>query len=469
MIVGRDPGVRALDQVRGDRAIALLVAQAARDARDDPVPAATTLSDAAIRCAQANAYLRAERLATRAAAVLGDAGAPAERAPVLARLGWILTLRGKRTEGRAAIHEAERLGARLDPLGEHWPTLRLVLAARIPLEELERARDDALALCDRAADAGALPTLGGSLAVAAEAALRIGDWALADEAGREAIDVADDTGRATWLGFALSTRARLAAARGDELAARAAAAAALATHDGLPFAPAALGFLELGLGRADDAVDRLSAIEPLLDGSGLEEPALVPWAPDLVEAHARRGDLAAARRLLATLQHQARATKGAFAGHATARCRGLLDDDDFDAAFATALAHDERRPLPFERARTLLAYGRRLHRARRRAEARERLREARDGFADLGADAWVAQAESELRAAGARRRRARSDSLTPQEARVATAVGRGLSNREAAAELFLSPRTIEFHLRQIYRKLGIHSRTQLIRRGPKPQ
>jgi DNA-binding CsgD family transcriptional regulator len=250
--------------------------------------------------------------------------------------------------------------------------------------------------------------------------------------------------------------------------ARAAARATLATGDGLPFAPAALGFLELGLGHADEAAAQLAAIEPLLEGSGLEEPALVPWAPDLVEAHVRRGDEESARRVLATLERRAHATRGAFAGAAAARGRGMLDER-FDVAFAAALAHDDRRPMPFERARTLLAYGQRLHRARRRTEARERLREARAGFAALGADAWVAQADGELRAAGARRRPARSDLLTPQEARVATAVGRGLSNRQVAAELFLSPRTIEFHLRQIYRKLGIHSRAQLIRRWPKPQ
>jgi len=98
--------------------------------------------------------------------------------------------------------------------------------------------------------------------------------------------------------------------------------------------------------------------------------------------------------------------------------------------------------------------------ARRRADARERLRAAHDGFERLGATAWAAQAQDELRAAGARRRRPRT-ALTPQELRVATAVRAGASNLEIAAQLFLSPRTIEFHLRQIYRKLGIRSRTQL--------
>jgi DNA-binding NarL/FixJ family response regulator len=138
-------------------------------------------------------------------------------------------------------------------------------------------------------------------------------------------------------------------------------------------------------------------------------------------------------------------------------------DDDFEPAFARALALDDQRPMPFERARTLLAYGRRLHRARRRAEARDRLRAALDGFERLGADAWAGQAQAELSAAGARRRREPDGSaLTAQERRVAAAVQRGGSNRAIAAELFLSPKTVEFHLRQIYRKLGVHSRTQLV-------
>jgi DNA-binding CsgD family transcriptional regulator len=137
-------------------------------------------------------------------------------------------------------------------------------------------------------------------------------------------------------------------------------------------------------------------------------------------------------------------------------------DVDFEPAFARALAFDDERPMPFERARTLLALGRRLHRARRRADARERLHEAKSRFERLGAAAWAAQAEHELRAAGGRRRPSSDRALTPQELRVAAAVRRGASNREIAAELFLSPKTIEFHLRQIYRKLGVGSRPQLV-------
>ena len=450
-------------------ATSLLVSEAERTVEHDPALAATMLADAANGCTNTNAYLRAEALARRAVALLGDDGDPQTRAPVLALLGWVLVLRGKAPGARPVLSEAERLAHGLDQLGPHWPWLHLLLRARIPLGDLEQARSECETLCERAREAGALATLGGGLLVAADVALRLGDWDVADATTLEAIRVAGDTGQPAWHGFALATRARLLAARGLEAESREATRTALGIAEsegissGLRFVYGAYGFLELSLGRVDAAIEQLEAVERIVEGSGLEEPTLVPWAPDLVEAYVRDGRTEDARRVVTTLERQAASAGTAFAGVLAARCRGMLDED-FDPAFAEALALDDRRPMPFERARTLLALGRRLHRARRRAEARERLREALAGFERLGAAAWAGQAQDELRAAGARRRRAaaRDGALTPQELRVAAAVRRGASNREIAAELFLAPKTIEFHLRQIYRKLGIGSRSQLV-------
>ena len=406
-------------------------------------------------------------LAERAVTLLGEDGDPAERAHVLAIHAWVLVLRGKARRAAAARSEAERLAEGLDPLGPTWPWQDLLLRTRVALGELERARTDSLALCRRAREAGALATLGCALIAAADATLRLGEWEAADAATLEAIRVAGDTRQHIWHGYALTFRARLAAARGDEPESRRAALEALRIAEaegistGRRHAHAALGFLEFSLDRVDAAIVELENVEQLVRDSGLEEPTIVPWAPDLVEAYVRARRADDARRVLGTLERQATASGIATARAAAARCRGMVDED-FEPAFAEALVLDDRRPMPFERARTLLAFGRRLHRARRRAEARDRLREALAGFDRLGAAAWATQVENELRAAGARRRVARDGALSSQELRVAAAVRRGASNREIAAELFLAPKTIEFHLSQIYRKLGIHSRTQLV-------
>ncbi len=475
---------------RGAEATSLLVGQADRALSRRPALAAVMYADAANGATTAGSYLEAERLARRAAGLLRDRAAwdaathgaaglapagpgpagpgPAGHGAVLATLCWALCLRGKAPEARLVLGEAKRLARGLDPFGPDWPWLHMIRQCHIPLWDFERARAESTELVAAARDAGALAALSGLLQVAADTAFRLGDWDAADTAALEAIGVAGDAGQPVVTGWALTIRARILAARGrrEESLAAAQAARRLAESEriraGLRFVHAALGFGELGRDRTDAAITELETAERLVEGTGMEEPTIVPWAPDLIEAYARQGRDGDARRVLTGLERQAASTASPVAGAAAARCRGMVDDD-FEPAFARALALDDQRPMPFERARTLLAFGRRLHRARRRAQARDRLRAALDGFERLGADAWAGQAQAELSAAGARRRREPDGSaLTAQERRVAAAVRRGGSNRAIAAELFLSPKTVEFHLRQIYRKLGVHSRTQLV-------
>jgi DNA-binding CsgD family transcriptional regulator len=465
---------------RGAEATSLLVSQAGLVASRRPALAAVMYADAANGATMTGSYLEAEQLARRAAGLLRDRGAwdaaargpagpgPAGQGAVLATFCWALCLRGKAPEARLVLGEANRLARGLDPLGPDWPWLHMIRQCHIPLWDFERARAESTELARLARDAGALAALGGLLQVAADTAFRLGDWDAADAAALEAIGVAGDAGQPVVRGWALTIRTRILAARGrpEESLATAQAALRIAESDrisaGLRFVHAALGFGELGLDRTDAAITELEAAERLVRDTGMEEPTIVPWAPDLIEAYARQGRPGDARRVLTTLEQQAASTGSPVARAAAARGRGMVDDD-FEPAFARALALDAQRPMPFERARTLLAFGRRLHRARRRAEARDRLRAALDGFGQLGADAWAGQAQAELSAAGARRRREPDGSaLTAQERRVAAAVRRGGSNRAVAAELFLSPKTVDFHLRQIYRKLGVHSRTQLV-------
>src|SRR5262249_4508312 len=148
-----------------------------------------------------------------------------------------------------------------------------------------------------------------------------------------------------------------------------------------------------------------------------------------------------------------------------ARIRALVADDDvFADRFDEALEQHGRTPDVFERARTHLVFGGRLRRTGRRQDAREQLRAALEIFDELGAVPWGELARTELAATGetARRRVAATlDELTPQELQISLLLADGKTTREAAAALFLSPKTIEYHLRNAYRKLAIHSRDEL--------
>jgi DNA-binding CsgD family transcriptional regulator len=231
----------------------------------------------------------------------------------------------------------------------------------------------------------------------------------------------------------------------------------------LVWAHAALGFLALGDGNTEEAIAELKWVRESHRSTGTEDPTIVPWAPDLVEALTQAGRRDEAESASAQLDAQAEATGVALPRALAARCRGLIAEADFEREFESALELHAEASAPFERGRTLLAYGSRLHRARRRVDGRERLREALEVFEGLGATPWAKRTEAELTAAGAIHRDpiADPDELSPQEIRVAVAVAAGATNREVAAKLYLSPKTIEFHLGRVYRKLGIHSRTEL--------
>ncbi len=152
-------------------------------------------------------------------------------------------------------------------------------------------------------------------------------------------------------------------------------------------------------------------------------------------------------------------------GAAAAHGRALLNGgSDAQSCFERALDAHARSPRRPDRARTELAFGEFLRRSRRRVDAREHLRAALGTFEDLGAERWATRARHELRASGETSRKrdfGKAADLTPQERHVAELVRRGLSNRDAAAQLFLSPRTIDFHLRHVFAKLGVSSRAEL--------
>ena len=142
--------------------------------------------------------------------------------------------------------------------------------------------------------------------------------------------------------------------------------------------------------------------------------------------------------------------------------------DDAIGHFEDALREHAETGSSFEHGRTRLLYGELLRRLRRRTEARVHLRGALQTFESYGTPRWADRAQAELRATGetARRRDASTlGQLTPQELQIARLVGEGASNKEVAAQLFLSPRTVEYHLRKVFAKLGIASRAELMRQG----
>ena len=197
---------------------------------------------------------------------------------------------------------------------------------------------------------------------------------------------------------------------------------------------------------------------------GPREPGVIEWGPDLIEAQLLCGRVEEARESLRSFEEQARNTENAWANASAARVRGMLVDTGFEDEFDAALAG---HASPFERARTQLRLGARLRRERRPTDARSPLRSAYEAFELLGASGWSAQASAELGAAGERPKRDRTSpsmllrDLTEQELRIALLVAEGATNREAAATLYLSPKTVGYHLGKVYEKLGVRSRTEL--------
>jgi DNA-binding CsgD family transcriptional regulator len=230
----------------------------------------------------------------------------------------------------------------------------------------------------------------------------------------------------------------------------------------------ALSLVELASGNPAGGRASLAAIIEVTGQRGMVDPgfmALRP-VPDYIESLIRLGDLAAADPLLDSLEERARRLDRAWALAAAGRCRALLmsargDHDAASAALGQAFAAHERLEMPLELARTHMVAGDVARRARRRVEAREHVEVARESFMRLGAAPWAQRADAELARLGASR--AAGLGLTAAERRVASLVASGRTNREAAAELYMGLRTVETHLSAVYRKLGVRSRSELIR------
>ncbi|MDQ6658646.1 MAG: AAA family ATPase [Actinomycetota bacterium] len=209
----------------------------------------------------------------------------------------------------------------------------------------------------------------------------------------------------------------------------------------------------------------LRAVDISIEVVGIKEPAILRAHPDAVAALVELGRIEEAERLTEQLDASSRVNDLPWSIATSARCRGLLTAvaGDMPAALALvegALADHQRVPMPFEQARTRMLFAHLLRRSGHRGDARREFGTAHAVFVELGMPVQAAQASLAVASIGGRTAAAE---LTTVEKRIATLVGAGQTNREVAAALFISLRTVESHLGRIYRKLGLRSRTELSR------
>ena len=423
------------------------------------------------------------RLRERLDEAVEHATVAADAATAAGTSGWLAEALGVRAMAEAALGRTEQAATTLQdalalqPACEDRRTftqpLFQVAVVWLWWDELDRAKVAFEWLLGRAremGDEGSLPYI---LVLAAQVECVRGDLPLAAARADEGYEFAKQTGQATLGAYLLALRALAHALAGEAEPARERAAQALEVADrtsGRPaehFSRAALGELELSLGRAAEASAALGPLVAFVRRERIREPGTARVVPNQIEAMVALGELEAATELLDWFAANAEQLQRRSALAAAARCRGLLraEHGDIDGALeelGTAIGLSRDVPIPSEHGRALLAQGAVHRRARHKRAARDSLEAAQATFEDMGAGAWAERARAELARIGGR---APSDgALTPTEQRVAELVAEGLQTKQVAATLFVSAKTVEGHLTNIYSKLGVHSRAELARR-----
>ena len=301
-----------------------------------------------------------------------------------------------------------------------------------------------------ARDTGAVGHLAFALSFLVRSHILAGELAAAALVLDEARLIAEATGHSAVVNAPMI----LAAWRGDETQASELidASSEEAARRGWASNKYARAVLYNGLGRHDaarDAAWELFEPDPIGYGSHL--------VPELAEAASRTDDQASLQYALDWLSERTRVVSSGWASGMEARVRALLSDGEVaDGQYRRSIEHLSGTRLRLELARTHLLYGEWLRRERRRLDAREHLRTALEAFTSMGAEAFGSRAQRELLATGERARKRTVetlDQLTPQETQVARLAAQGETNREIAARLFISPSTVEYHLRKVFRKL----------------
>jgi DNA-binding CsgD family transcriptional regulator/tetratricopeptide (TPR) repeat protein len=350
--------------------------------------------------------------------------------------------------------------------------LEIAGSANILLGDWPRARryyDRAIRL---ARERGAIGVLPQTLGLRANVTLWEGLVSEAVELASEAVRLADDIGAENARALPMTTLAWVAGLRGEEQECRRMAddVLALSLERGLAtpavLATWALAHLDVAVGRWEEGLVRLIAAVEVRPGFGHPlAPILTAWDRAEAAIHADRPEVA--EESVALLQRWVDSVAPAWAGPVLADCRAIVaaTPDEAEAHFQAAIERlADARPL--DRARIQLHYGEHLRRERRRVDSRGHLRAAFETFERFGAEPWAERARRELRATGETARKRDVSplaQLTPQELQVARLVGEGATNKAVAAQLFVSPKTVEYHLRKVFDKLGIASRAELIR------
>jgi len=448
-----------------------LFLQAADEAGDDSLSRARALDGAATQLFRRRRELEAAvEYAKRAAALAGELGEEALVGEALSSQVLAEATLGRpeaaATLEAALAHQAAATSERV--LAQPRFTAAI---ARMWWDEPAAVRETYEELAEHGRQLGDEGSLAYVHLMLAQADILLGKLDRAEADAAAARDIAEQGGQETLIAYALAVRAMADAHRGRE-AARLSAKQALElggrtqNTPAVHFATAALGLLDLSTGGAEEAAAVLAPLVEFARTEQIREPGLTRYATDRVEALVELGRVDEAAELLDWYEANAERLGRRSALAASWRCRGLLAaaarriDDALDA-FGRALAEHDAVLLPFDRARTLLALGATLRRAKRKADARRALEEAVAAFDSLGAAAFAARARSELERIGGRP--PSKGGLTPTERQIAELVAEGRSNKEVAAALFVSVKTVEANLSRTYAKLGIRSRAGLAR------
>lgn len=416
--------------------------------------------------------------ARRAEEYAVDVVDPATRADALAVLSVVEFARGQPSE--RLMSEALELQDQMMATGSWteasvYTTPRSILGLELMwsgrLDEARRALEQELAEFERHAMYTVTQEI---LCYLSEVESRAGRWRLAGQYAADAMETIVESGQtATQSHVVLFSQSLAAAHLGEVEDARrmATEGVRLGLSNDDPFYTnanrAVLGFLELSLSNFEQARAQLHPVVAYLERMGPAEPGIIPCFPDQVEALVSLGQIDEAEPLVDRLEREGNALDRPWAVAVAARCRGLIaaarrDLAGAEVALERAIEQHREVPQPFDLARTLLALGEVQRRAKRRRAARETLKQALAIFDELVASLWSERARNEIARIGGRA--PAGDELTPSERRIAELVADGKTNKEVAAILVVTDRTVESVLTQVYRKLDVRSRTELARK-----